>query len=196
MSADKSNGYEEIAPVFLAGRGSGKGVGIGASVIAEWAETLPKGASVLDLGCGAGVPITNIFVERGFDVYAVDASPAMVAAFKARFPKVPVECAAAEESDFFGRVFDAVISWGLFFLLEADVQRKLIGKVAGALHSGGKFLFTSTRQACTWNDGMTGRASVSLGHDGYQEVLEANGFKLLGTRTDEGENYHFLAEKL
>ena len=192
---DKSNGYEEISSVFLAGRGSGKGVGIGVSVVAQWAASLPRGATVLDLGCGPGVPITTIFIERGFNVYGVDASRSMIAAFQARFPGIPVKCAAAEESDFFRRTFDAVVSWGLFFLLEAETQLKLIAKVAGALESGGRFLFTAPRQSCTWNDAMTGRISISLGHQAYQRSMEAFGLTLVGTETDEGENYYYFAEK-
>lgn len=193
---DKSNGYEEVASVFIAGRGSGKGVGIGTSVVSKWASTLPPGATVLDLGCGTGDPITRIFIERGFQAYGVDASLSMVAAFQARFPGVPVQCAAAEDSDFFGLSFDAVLSWGLFFLLEAELQRKLIAKVAGALRQGGKFLFTSPQQCCSWRDAMTERISVSLGHAAYQSALEAHGMTLLGTDSDEGENYYYLARKM
>ena len=135
---DKSNGYEEVSSVFIAGRGSGTGVGIGASIVAEWATTLPRGASVLDLGCGTGDPITRIF---------------------------------------------------------AEVQRRLIAKVAGALRQGGKFLFTATRQSCSWRDAMTERISVSLGHEAYQRALEAHGLTLVGTETDEGENYYYFAQK-
>lgn len=186
---------EEVSSVFIAGRGSGIGVGIGASVVAEWATVLPRGATVLDLGCGTGDPITRIFIERGFKVYAVDASPSMVAAFQARFPSVPVQCAAAEESGFFGLTFDAVVSWGLFFLLEAEVQRKLIAKVAGALRHGGKFLFTATRHSCSWRDAMTERISVSLGQEAYQRALEAHGLMLVGTEIDEGENFYYFAQK-
>lgn len=193
---DKSNGYEEVASVFIAGRGSGNGVGIGASVVARWAATLPPGATVIDLGCGTGDPITRIFIERGLKVYAVDASPSMVAVFQARFAGVAVQCAAAEESDYFGLSFDAVVSWGLFFLLEEEVQRKLIAKVADALRRGGKFLFTAPQQRCSWRDGMTERASVSLGQEAYRRALEAHGMRLAGTDSDEGENYYYLAQKL
>jgi SAM-dependent methyltransferase len=195
MDPDKSNGYEEVSSLFLAGRGSGKGAGIGVSVVAEWAATLPPDATVLDLGCGTGIPITTIFVERGFHVYGLDASPAMVAAFKARFPGILVQCAAAQESDFFGRTFDAVVSWGLFFLLDTETQRRLIAKVACALRSGGRFLFTATRHSCTWNDALTGRISISLGHEAYQRELGSHGLTLVGTETDEGGNYYFFAEK-
>ena len=194
--ADNSSGYEEVAAAFIAGRGSGKGAGIGVSVVAQWASTLPAGAAVLDLGCGTGDPITRIFIERGFKVYGVDASPSMVAAFQARFPSVSVQCAAAEDSDFFGLSFDAVVSWGLLFLLEEEVQRKLIAKAAGALRQGGKFLFTAPQQRCSWRDAMTERVSVSLGHEAYEEALETNRMRLAGTDSDEGENYYYLAQKL
>lgn len=193
---DKSNGYEQIAETYIAGRGSGKGVGIGASVVREWAEKeLAPGATVLDLGCGPGDPITRIFVERGFNVYAVDASPTMVTTFTRRFPNVPIQCIAAEESSFFGRKFDAVVSWGLFFLLEEEVQRRLFRKVAAALQNGGKFLFTATRQEHIWNDAMTGQRSVSLGEEGYRRALEEAGLVLVGTRSDEGGNCHYFAQK-
>ena len=113
-NVDKSNGYEEVATEFIAGRGRNSS-GVGASVVADWSQRLPRGATVLDLGCGTGVPISQVLIERGFMVYGVDASPTIVAAFRTRFPNVPVECAAVEDSDFFARTFDGVLAWGLFF---------------------------------------------------------------------------------
>jgi len=191
---DKSNGYEEVAAVYVAGRGRAVG-GIGAATVAEWSRTLPPAATVLDLGCGTGVPISQVLIERGFLVHGVDAAPTMVAAFRDRFPDVPVECAAVEDSNFFGKRFDAVVSVGLFFLLDEQAQLQLIAKIAGALRSGGQLLFTAPRQICSWNDGMTDRASVGLGFDVYRDALEAHGLSLSGTQTDEGENHYYFARK-
>lgn len=191
---DKSNGYEGVASVFIAGRGRNSS-GIGASVVADWSQTLPGGATVLDLGCGTGVPISQALIERGFNVYGVDASPAMVAAFRARFPTVSVECSAVEESAFFGRSFDGVVAWGLFFLLDAEVQCRLVARVAAVLPSGGRFLFTAPSQSCSWADAMTGRTSISLGYEAYRNALEAEGMSLVGTHRDEGENHYYFAQK-
>lgn len=191
---DKSNGYEEIAPIYIAGRGQSHG-GIGASEVADWSRSLPSGATVLDLGCGPGVPISETLIERGFNLYGVDASPRMVAAFQARFPTIPIECAAIEESAFFNRTFDAVVAWGLFFLLTEETQRKLIAKVAAVLPRGGRFLFTAPSQICTWADAMTEQTSVSLGHDAYQAALESNGMSLAGTSRGVGDNYYYFAIK-
>ena len=191
---DKSNGYEEVASTFIAGRGRNSS-GIGASVVADWSKRLPRGATVLDLGCGTGVPISQALIERGFNVYGVDASPTMVGAFRARFAVVPVECAAVEDSDFFGRTFDGVVAWGLFFLLDPPVQRTLIRKIGEALRSGGRLLFTAPSQSCSWRDAMTGRTSISLGREAYREALEIEGMTLVGTHDDEGENHYYLAQK-
>ena len=163
--------------------------------MADWSQMLPDGATVLDLGCGTGVPISQALIESGFNVYGVDASARMIAAFRARFPTVPVECAAVEDSTFFGRTFDGVVAWGLFFLLDAEVQRRLIAKVATVLPSGGRLLFTAPSQSCSWADAMTGRTSISLGHEAYRNALEAEGMSLVGTHRDEGENHYYLAQK-
>jgi SAM-dependent methyltransferase len=111
---DKSNGYEEIASIFIAGRGQNTS-GVGASVVAEWSRMLPRCASVLELGCGTGVPISQALIECGFNVYGIDASASMVTAFRNRFPTYPIQWAAVEDSEFFGRTFDGVVSWGSSF---------------------------------------------------------------------------------
>jgi hypothetical protein len=63
------------------------------------------------------------------------------------FRPSPFECAAVEDSDFFGRTFDAVVAVGLFFLLDAGIQRRLVAKVAAVLQSGGRLLFTARVKA-------------------------------------------------
>ena len=195
-SANKSNSYEDVASVFITGRGRNSS-GIGASVVAGWSQTLPGGGTVLDLGCGTGIPISQVLIERGFKVYGVDASPTIVAAFRARFPGVPVECAAAEDSDFFARTFDGVVAWGLFFLLDAEVQRRLIKKIAGVLQSGGRLLFTAPNESGSFPpDVMTGRPQFSLGYEEYRKALEAEGVSLVGTHRDEGENHYYFAQKM
>lgn len=191
---DNSNGYEQVAQRYIEGRGTDPAE-TGAAEVAEWGRTLAAGATVLDLGCGTGVPISVALMNCGLNVYGVDASPSMVKAFRERFPGVPVQCAAVEDSDFFGSTFDGAVAWGLMFLLDADTQRRVIAKVGAALVSGGQFVFTAPWQIARWNDLMTKRQSVSLGRDAYAEALTAAGLTLTGSRTDEGENYYYFTEK-
>jgi cyclopropane fatty-acyl-phospholipid synthase-like methyltransferase len=164
-------------------------------MVREWARALPSGAAVLDLGCGHGVPISEALIDAGLAVHGVDASVSMIAAFHARFPEVPLECNAVEDSRFFGRTFDAAIAWGLMFLLAPDTQRNLIHRVAAVLKPGGRFLFTSPRQVCEWSDNLTGQASMSLGSHEYRQILESEGLVLVDEPDDEGENHYYLARK-
>ena len=155
---DKSNGYEEVAELFMSERDSLTGV----ATVRQWSRTLARGSSILDLGCGHGVPISQALMEDGFTVYGVDASASLMESFRKRFPGAHAECSAFEDSAFFRRTFDAVVAVGLMFLLHPDVQCLLIRKVKQALNSNGQFLFTSPEEKCTWQDILTKRKSVSL----------------------------------
>lgn len=188
---DPSNGYEEAAERFMASRNQD----IGVVIVREWSRTLAPGSSVLDLGCGHGVPVSQALIDKGFAVFGVDASAKMIAAFRARFPNTHTECAAVEESDFFSRQFDGVVSVGLMFLLPLDVQTRVIGKVARALNPGGKFLFTSPKECCTWKDLQTGRESISPGAEAYHQILRAERLVLDGEQVDGGNNHYYLASK-
>ncbi|HEX5437791.1 MAG TPA: class I SAM-dependent methyltransferase [Gemmatimonadaceae bacterium] len=195
--SDASNGYEAIAAEFLARRGAfnTRNTAVGVSTVRAWATTVQSGGAVLDLGCGPGDPITRVLVDAGLAVYGVDASPRMVAEFRARFPGIPVECNSVERSAFFGREFAGVIAWGLLFLLQPDIQAQLIGKVAHVLARGGRLLFTAPCQACDWRDSMTGLPSESLGAEAYRRLLETAGLVLLDETDDEGENHYYMARK-
>jgi SAM-dependent methyltransferase len=191
-STDPSNGYEAVANGFISGRLRSS---VGASAVRAWVKTLPKGATVLDLGCGSGVPISQVIVDEGLTVCGVDASPSMIAAFRTRFPEAAAECRPVEESEFFGRAFEAVVAWGLMFLLPGDVQAKLIAKVSTVLKTGGKFLFTSPAQKCEWSDNLTGQTSQSLGAEAYRRILAANGLVVENETEDEGDNHYYFATK-
>jgi len=191
MTVDKSNGYEAIVRSFAEARSPS----IGSGIVREWARGLEQGAAILDIGCGNGVPISETLLQEGFDVHGVDASESMVREFRNRFPTVPVECSTVEDSRFFDRKFDAVVAWGLMFLLPADTQRILIGKVASVLNPRGRFLFTSPQEASSWKDGMTGLGSLSLGKEAYEEALREGGLALVRNMLDEGENYYYFARK-
>ena len=192
LPEDRSNGYEAIAEAFISHRLRST---IGLEVIRKWAEVLPQGGTVLDVGAGSGEPLTAALIDAGFDVAAIDASPAMVAAFRQRFPDVEIACEPAECSLFFNRTFDGVLAIGLVFLLPEDRQRELIRRMATALKPGGRLLFSAPSQVCVWDDVLTGRPSSSLGTDAYRQVLVSAGLQPSGEHMDEGENHYYEAHK-
>jgi SAM-dependent methyltransferase len=134
-------------------------------------------------------------IEEGLNVYAIDAAPSFVEAFRQNLPQVPVACESVMDSVFFRRTFDGVIAWGLMFLLLPQEQRRLIQSVADRLVPGGRLVFTSPAEPLVWNDAMTGLESRSLGAAEYRRLLASVGLSVVSEYADEGQNYYFDALK-
>lgn len=194
---DGSNGYEGVSEEFLARRGNSvtRSIGIGVKEVRKWARTLPRGGSVIDVGCGPGFPITTVLADEGLDVFGVDAAPSFVAAFQRNLPGTPILCETVQASRLFDRTFDAVLAWGLMFLLKAEDQHRLIQRFAEILVPGGRLLFTASAKPAIWSDVMTGLESLSLGAEQYRKLLGAVGISVAEEYEDEGENHYFDAFK-
>jgi len=150
---------------------------------------------VLDLGCGSGDPIAKELSRHGFSISGIDASPILIAEFHRQIPEASWACEAVEDSQFFGRKYDAILAVGLVFLLPEDAQQTVIGKVGEALEVNGSFLFTAPREACEWEDVLTGQRSVSLGARQYEAALLRTGLVVIESYVDEGENHYFACRK-
>lgn len=86
--------------------------------------SLPHGASVLDLGCGSGLPVAGYLVERGLCVTGVDSSPALISLCRRRLPDQ--EWITGDMRYLrLGRRFDGVLAWDSFFHLKPDDQRNM-----------------------------------------------------------------------
>lgn len=135
-------------------------------------------------------------MAEGLNAFGVDAAPSFVEAFRRNLPNTPVVCESVQESTFFDRTFDAVLAWGLIFLLSGEEQGRLIHRVAEVLAPGGRLLFTSVAKTTVWRDAMTGLESRSLGAEEYRRQLCAVGLSITSEYEDEGENHYFDAVKL
>jgi SAM-dependent methyltransferase len=168
---------------------------IGENTIREWVQTLWPGSSVLDLGCGCGVPVAEPYWRMAAESTRWTPPPQWSRRFNSGFLRSQVQCAdvTVAEPDSFGLRFDAAVAWGLLFLLTREQQIHLIAQVAHALRPGGRFLFTSPAQACEWNDVLTGGKSVPLGRSTYAQILKTEGFTLEAETVDEGDNPYYWA---
>ena len=190
---DPSNGYEAIADEFVSGRVRSPIIGV--ATVREWARDLPPGASVLDVGCGTGMPISQTLIDLGVHVHGLDASPTMIAGFRARFPDAPSECAPAETSELLSASYDGVVAWGLLFLLAPDTQAVVIRRMGEALGDGGRLLFTAPREIGSWPDNLTRLTSYSLGWDAYLSLIRDAGLTFTGNALDEGGNHYYFARR-
>jgi len=185
--------YEAQALKYLEHRDRSR---VGAEVVQSWVRSLPFGTSVVEIACGGGYPITQVLVDSGLAVWAIDTSPTLLRQFRLRFPTIPTQCASALDSDYFGRTFEAVISIGLVSFLREDEQLAFIHRVSEILEPRGHFLFTAPVETGTWQDVATGLDCWSLGRIAYTRALERNGLRVIRTHVDEGENNYYEAEKI
>jgi len=184
--------YDLIADWYATERRVPAGVPELESLIAR----LPLGSSVLDVGCGNGIPLTRMLVGAGCNVLGIDSSARMLERFKTNCPGTPFICAPIQSADLDGRLFDAAVAWGVIFHLPHDEQRRAIAKIASVLKPGGLFLFTGgDEDGDKEGDPMNGVPFHywSFSIDGYRELLRANGLTLVDVRRDVGQNTYYLS---
>ncbi|MBX9730726.1 MAG: class I SAM-dependent methyltransferase [Sphingomonas sp.] len=106
-------------------------------------QALPKGGRILDLGCGAGDPISRHIIDRGFMVSGVDLSPKMIALCRTRFPRHRWITADMRKVAMDG-FYDGVLSWDSLFHLAGDAQAQMIERFGAWLAPGGRALFNTS----------------------------------------------------
>jgi ubiquinone/menaquinone biosynthesis C-methylase UbiE len=100
-------GYNTIAERYLAERRrDSEDVGL----LSDFITRLPAHARVLDAGCGAGIPISQILSER-FYVTGVDFSEAQIELAKKNLPKATFLCEDMTKLNFPENTFDGVTSY-------------------------------------------------------------------------------------
>lgn len=89
--------------------------------MAPYMATLPKGARVLDGGCGLG-DWTLYLARQGFSVVGLDLSRKTVEQLQARFPEAEFIDGDIRNTGFGDASFDAYFSWGVFEHFETGLQ--------------------------------------------------------------------------
>jgi SAM-dependent methyltransferase len=90
-------------------------------IMAPYMARLPKGARVLDGGCGLG-DWSLFFARQGFSVVGLDLSRQTVRQLKTRFPEAEFIDGDIRRTVFPDSSFDAYFSWGVFEHFESGLQ--------------------------------------------------------------------------
>ena len=174
-------GYDACAAAYEAARRSES-----APELAPLLPHLAKRAAVLDIGCGAGVPVAKI-LARNCWVTGVDISPEQIRRARQNVPSGAFLVADIMGVDFPPASFDAVVSFYAIFHLPRAEHPELFRRIRRWLKPGGHFLGTLAANAeeNTLDEGFFGTQMYWSNYDidEYRSILEKVGFELLEVQT-------------
>ena len=135
-----AEGYDEIAPRYLAWSGLAPSPER-MQHLQRLLDLLPSDAEVLDLGCGAGVPVTQALAER-CRVTGVDISSEQIELARRHVPEETFIQSDMAALSFTPASFDAVIAFYSLTHVPRAEQAALLGRIAGWLRPGGLLMAT------------------------------------------------------
>lgn len=100
-------GYDKIAEEYQTSRQTLNNM----KELEKFARLLPKVAKVLDVGCGAGVPVAKFLVESGFDVVGIDFSESMLKLARRNAPEATFIRRDMTKLDFADNSFDGLTAF-------------------------------------------------------------------------------------
>jgi SAM-dependent methyltransferase len=189
--------YNRISRVYLQNRArlkSGKYVQL-------LLKYLPKKSSILDLGCGAGVPVDDILIKAGHQVIGIDISEAQIKLAR-KYCKggefIVRDLRDLHESEY---KVQAAISFYTIFHIPRSEHLKLLKIMASYLSRGGMLLITMGDREFEGNHILHGEAmwSSQYGTVKNRSLVVSAGFKIILEEIDNsgGERHQIiLAEKI
>lgn len=146
-------GYDAISRRY---RDDDGGSGLVGADYSGWLSALSArlapGSTVLDLGCGNGVPVARELEAAGVAVTGVDFSEVQIARARELVPGADFRCADMASVEFADQRFDAVVClYAVIHLLLAE-QPALLTRIARWLRPGGWLLLTAGQTAWTGDE--------------------------------------------
>ena len=118
------DGYDHVATEFNKTRASEAG-----AELAPLLAVLPAGSTVLDVGCGAGVPIART-LAASHTVVGVELSAGQIALAHEQVPRASLIRADMSRCAFRPGSFDAVVSFYAIFHLPLSEHAPLISRIS------------------------------------------------------------------
>ncbi|HEY0493388.1 MAG TPA: class I SAM-dependent methyltransferase [Candidatus Dormibacteraeota bacterium] len=193
-------GYDAISKAYRDDSGAAspetdQATAIYAQWVRELAPILPRGARVLDLGCGCGLPATRLLVKAGFEVVGVDFSAVQIQRARELVPDASFIQADMVTWEAEPASFDAVVSFYALIHVPLEDQKLLLPRIRQWLRSEGLFLATFGDRRWTGSEQYLGTTMFWDHADArtYLRWLKKSGFNPLWNRfIPEGASGHAL----
>jgi 2-polyprenyl-3-methyl-5-hydroxy-6-metoxy-1,4-benzoquinol methylase len=97
---------------------------------------LPKGATILDVGCGSGYK-TKYIKDKGFNAAGIDFSEEMIKFAKEKYTDVDFEVVDVYDLDKYPKTFDGIYSQAVFLHIPKKRSIEVLEKMKSRLNDGG-----------------------------------------------------------
>ncbi len=188
-------GYNQVAQTYLARRDrlkSGK-------YVQKLLKLLPKKSIVLDLGCGAGVPVDDLLIKAGHEVIGIDISEEQIKLARANCPRG--QYLVGDIQNLVEREYQvqAIVSFYTIFHVSRTKQGEVLKTLASFLPHDGLLLLTMGDRAFEGTHQLydTTMWSSQYGTRENTALVEAAGFAILLNETDTsgGERHQVILAK-
>ncbi|WP_328989462.1 class I SAM-dependent methyltransferase [Kribbella sp. NBC_01245] len=125
--------YAELIPPLFAKDATGRGM------LAAFAELVPTGLPVADVGCGPG-HVTAHLNSLGLPVFGVDLSPKMVEIARQTYPGLRFEVGSMTALEVPDEALGGIVAWWSIFHLSPDVLPTLFAQFHRKLAPGGQLV--------------------------------------------------------
>jgi 2-polyprenyl-3-methyl-5-hydroxy-6-metoxy-1,4-benzoquinol methylase len=136
------SGYDLMAEQYLATKNREDPLAL--TALEDLAFLLPREAAVLDLGCGAGIPVTCRLSDEGFAVTGVDVSARQLDLARNYVPEATFLKADMTEVTFAPDSLDAVVAFHSIIHVPRTEHPALLERIHRWLRPEGIFLATMT----------------------------------------------------
>ena len=161
---------------------------------------LPPSGVVLDLGCGAAVPMAAYLIGLGHPVTGIDSSPSMIDACEKRFPAEEWIVADMRRLAL-QRQFCGILAWDSFFHLDFDDQRLMFPVFRAHAAPNAALMFTSgpAHGEAIGEFGGEPLYHASLDTAEYRSLFDRNGFRVVAHVVEDpdcGGHTIWLAQRM
>lgn len=191
-------GYDKVAEEYATARNQFSNT----KYLDKLNSLIKPNSTILDIGCGAGLPIDKYFVDHGHKVIGIDISQKQIELVKKNVPQGEFFVNDMSDLKVGEYQLDVVVSFYAIFHIPREEHETLFKKINSFLPEGGLLLVTmGAGEYEGLEDNFLGTKMwwSHFGADRNRQIIQNVGFEILLDEIDAGDNERhqiILAKKL
>lgn len=180
-------GYNKAAEDYTSDRDQSQNV----HYLEELESHLKAHTTILDLGCGAGLPIDRFFIEKGYKITGIDISEKQIELAEKNVPQAAFEVKDMSELKEGDYSVDVVVSFYAIFHTPREQHADLFKKVNSFLPKGGYILVTMGAGEYEGLEDNFHGTQMWWSHYGSEkntEIVKNAGFEIILDEIDDNGN--------